>query len=79
MNVRIRWAFADVEIFAFGRRTLCQRPSSGFVGSWRTTASLLARANGFLRFRRSIDLSTAYTEKEPGSFREAVEALGAMD
>src|SRR5580704_9149527 len=45
------------------------RPSSGFVGSWRTAGKLLAPANGFLRFRWSIDLTRGIHRKEPGSFR----------
>jgi hypothetical protein len=50
-----------------------------FVGSWRTAGKLLAPANGFLRFRWSIDLTRGIHRKEPGSFHEAVEAFGAMD
>jgi hypothetical protein len=45
------------------------RPSLGFVGSWRTAGKLLAPANGFLRFRWSIDLTRGIHRKEPGSFR----------
>jgi hypothetical protein len=33
------------------------------VGSWRTAGKLLAPANGFLRFRRSIDLTKGYTPR----------------
>jgi len=39
----------------------------------------LAPANGFLRFRWSIDHTRGIHRKEPGSFHEAVEAFGAMD
>ena len=46
------------------------RPSSGFVGSWRTAGKLPAPANGFLRFRWSIDLTRGIHRKEPGSFHE---------